>query len=184
MDHMLRRFFRLLNKYFMIPVFRLGFGPFVGNPITGYIMVLKTIGSKTGKERFAPVNYAILDGEIYCLSGFGEIAHWYRNLTTQPQIEMLMPTGTLSGRAATVTDADEWLRATRQILKNGGFAGFLAGYNAFTISDEDLRSKGADLVVIRISPNGLHRGAADPGGKLWLWLTVVAVALILYFFNN
>ena len=180
MDHTLRRFFWVLNKYFMVPSFRLGLGPLMGNPFSGYFMVLKTIGSKSGLKRYAPVNYAILDGHIYCLSGFGKIAHWYKNLIAQPQIEMILPSGTLSGRAATVTDADEWLRATRQILKNSGFAGFLAGYNAFTISDDDLRSKGDEMVVIRITANGLRSGTADPGGRLWLWLTVVIVALILF----
>ena len=179
MQDTLRRFFRLLNKYFMVPVFRLGLGPFVGNPFSGYIMVLKTIGSKTGIERYAPVNYAIMDGTIYCLSGMGKIAHWYKNLIAQPEVEMILPSGTLSGRAATVTDADEWLRATRRILKNSGFAGFLAGINAFSISDEDLRSKGREMVVIRITPHGLRSGTADPGGRLWLWLTVGAVVLIL-----
>jgi hypothetical protein len=34
-----RRFFRVLNQCFMVPVFRLGLGPFVGNPLTGYIEV-------------------------------------------------------------------------------------------------------------------------------------------------
>lgn len=180
MTNSLRQIFRVLNKYFMVPVFRWGLGLFLVNPLSGYIMVLKTIGRKTRLERYAPVNYAILDGHIYCLSGFGKIAHWYKNFTAQPQIEMIMPSVTLSGRAATVTDADEWLRATRQILKNSGFAGFLAGINAFRISDEDLRSKGREMVVIRITPNGLRSGTADPGGRLWLWLTIGAVALIIF----
>jgi len=71
--NILRLIFRLLNKFFMIPVFKLGLGPFMGNPISGYIMVLKTIGHKSGLTRYAPVNYAILDGNIYCLSGFGKL---------------------------------------------------------------------------------------------------------------
>lgn len=66
----MRRFFRFLNKYFMVPMFRLGFGPFFGNPFTGYIMVLKIVGRKTGRLHFAPVNYAIRDGVVYCVSGF------------------------------------------------------------------------------------------------------------------
>ncbi|MBT7189187.1 MAG: nitroreductase family deazaflavin-dependent oxidoreductase [Anaerolineae bacterium] len=177
--NILRLIFRLLNKFFMIPVFKLGLGPFMGNPISGYIMVLKTIGHKSGLTRYAPVNYAILDGNIYCLSGFGKLAHWYKNLAANPNIEMILPSATLLGKAATVMDADEWLRATRQILKNGGFAGFLAGYNAWTITDEELREKGKDMVVIRISPEGIYGGAADPGGKLWLWLTIAVIALII-----
>ena len=63
----LRQFFRLLNRYFMVPVFRLGLGAFVGSPLGGYIMVVKTIGRKTGEARYTPVNYAIIDGNVYCL---------------------------------------------------------------------------------------------------------------------
>ena len=176
----LRALFRLLNKGFMVPVFRIGLGPFVGNPITGYIMVLKTIGHKSGLLRYAPVNYAIYKGNIYCLSGFGKIAHWYKNLTANPQVEVIIPSGTVSGSAVTVTDADEIFSLMRQILKNSGFAGFLAGYNTWTITDEELREKGKDMIVIRIEPNGIFSGAADPGGKLWLWLTIAAVALIVF----
>ncbi|MCP4139846.1 MAG: nitroreductase family deazaflavin-dependent oxidoreductase [Chloroflexi bacterium] len=179
MDAFLRRIFRLLNKYFMVPAFRWGFGPFMGSPISGYIMVLKTIGHKSGLVRYAPVNYAIMDGNIYCLSGFGKIAHWYKNLVAKADIELIMPAATLSGKAATVTDRDEWLKAARQILKNSGFAGFLAGINAFTISDEDLREKGKDMVVIRIEPKGIFAGAADPGGKLWLWLTIALIVVLV-----
>ena len=178
----LRFIFRLLNKYFMVPVFKMGLAPFVGNPISGYIMVLKTIGHKSGLTRYTPVNYAIHEGNVYSLSGFGKLAHWYKNLSANPQIEMIMPSGTISGNAVTVTGADEKLRMMRQILKNSGFAAFTAGYNPFTISDEDLREKGAEMVVIRITPNGIRSGAADPGGKLWVWLTIVTVIALLLIF--
>jgi hypothetical protein len=69
----MRRFFRFLNKYFMVPLFRLGFGPFFGNPFTGYIMVLKVLGRKTGKLRYAPVNYAILDGKVSTSRASGRV---------------------------------------------------------------------------------------------------------------
>jgi deazaflavin-dependent oxidoreductase (nitroreductase family) len=166
----------------MVPAFRWGVGPFMGSPISGYIMVLKTIGHKTGLVRYAPVNYAIMDGKVYCLSGFGKIAHWYKNLQAHSQIDVILPAATLSGEAAAVTDQDEWLSAARQILKNSGFAGFLAGYNAWTISDEDLRTKGSEMIVIRITPNGVLPGKADPGGKLWLWLTLGLILVIVLVF--
>ena len=178
MDDFLRRIFRMLNKYFMVPAFRLGLGPLMGSPPSGYIMVLKTIGRKTGLVRYAPVNYALIDGYIYCLSGFGKAAHWYKNLQANPQLDLILPSATLSGMAATVTDQDEWLTACRQILKNSGFAGFLAGYNAWTISDNDLLDKGGEMVVLRITPNGVFAGAADPGGKLWLWLTLATILVV------
>ncbi len=49
MSNLCHRSFSLFNKLFMVPMFRLGFGPFVGNGISGYIAVLKTVGRKTGK---------------------------------------------------------------------------------------------------------------------------------------
>ena len=177
-----RRIFRYLNKYFMVPAFKLGLGPFMGNPITGYIMVLKTIGRKSGLMRYAPVNYAIYNGNIYCLSGFGKVAHWYKNLIANPQIEMIMPSGIFSGNAVAVTDVDEKLSMMRQIMKNSGFASFMAGINAFTISDEDLREKGAEMIVIRITPNGIFAGTVDPGGWLWAWLTIAAIIILTLVF--
>jgi deazaflavin-dependent oxidoreductase (nitroreductase family) len=178
----IRKFFRYLNKYFMVPAFKLGFAPFMGNPFSGYIMVLKTIGHKSGLTRYAPVNYAIHNGNVYCLSGFGKIAHWYKNLSANPQIEMIMPSGTVAGNAVTVTGADERLTLMRQILKNSGFASFMSGINAFTISDEDLLEKGSDMIVIHITPNGIFAGEADPGGWLWLWLIIIAIIVLVLIF--
>ncbi|MEW5717100.1 MAG: hypothetical protein AB1817_00590 [Chloroflexota bacterium] len=63
------RGFSYLNRYFMVPMFRLGFGPWIGAPFGGYIMVLKVIGRKTGKTRYALVNYASENGNVYCLAG-------------------------------------------------------------------------------------------------------------------
>ncbi|HBY92456.1 MAG: nitroreductase family deazaflavin-dependent oxidoreductase [Ardenticatenaceae bacterium] len=171
-NDLVRRFFRLLNRFFMVPVFRLGLGPMMVNPFSGYIMLLKTIGHKTGKVRYAPVNYAILDGNVYCLAGWGQIAHWYRNLRAQPAVEVLLPGGALAGLAEEVIDPDESLRALRQVLKNGGFAGFFLGCNPFTAADEVLREKSGGVPVVRIRPAGIGSGAADPGG--WLWAFALA----------
>jgi deazaflavin-dependent oxidoreductase (nitroreductase family) len=175
---LIRRLFSYFNRFFMVPMFRLGLGPYIGNPFSGYVMVLKTIGRKTGKVRYAPVNYTIQNGSIYCLSGFGQVSHWYRNLRAQPQVEIILPGGTIIGEVEEVTDAEESLRAMRQILRSAGFAGFFEGFNPFTVSDEVLRAKLGGLPVIRIRPTGVGSGPSDGGGWLWLLglgLTVVAL---------
>src|SRR4030065_779507 len=75
----MRAAFRVLNK-FMVAMFRLGLGPCVGgNPYTGYIMVITTIGRRSGLPRRTPVNYASGENEVYCLAGFGRRADWDRN---------------------------------------------------------------------------------------------------------
>lgn len=173
----LRRVFFYLNKFFMVPMFRLGLGPFIGSPFGGYIMVLKVIGRKTGKTQYAPVNYAIENGNVYCLAGYGTISDWYRNLRAHPNIEVLMPGGAIAGVAEQVTDSDERLRMLRRVLINAGFTGFFYGYDPRTASDERLRDSTRDVPVIRIRPYGIGAGASDPGG--WAWLVVIASFFVL-----
>ncbi len=175
----MRRFFWFLNKFFMVPIFRLGFGPIFGNPFSGYIMVLKVIGRKTGRLRYAPVNYAILDGKIYCISGYRQGSDWYRNLCARPAIEVIMPAGAIAGTASEVVDPVFRVIAIRKILQNAGFAGFFEGYNPFRISDDDLAQKTADMPLICIQPGGLGSGASDPGGWAWILTTISTVLLIL-----
>jgi hypothetical protein len=175
----MRRFFWYLNKFFMVPMFRLGFGPFFGNPFTGYIMILKVIGRKTGKLRFAPVNYAILNGKIYCLSGYRQGSDWYRNLSAQPAIEVILPGGALAGTATEITDPVFKTTVIRKILQNAGFAGFMEGYNPYRISDEELARKTADMPLVCIQPAGLGSGASDPAGWAWVWTPVSTILLIL-----
>lgn len=179
----MRRFFRFLNRFFMVPLFRLGFGPFFGNPISGYIMVLKVIGRKTGKVRYAPVNYAIQDGKVYCISGFRNVSDWYRNLKAHPDAEAILPSGAIRARICEEQDPQARLKIIRQVLKNAGFAGFFEGYNPFTISDEELSRKTAGMPLICLEPVGLGSGASDPSGWAWLPSLVVFVLFMWLIFR-
>ncbi len=180
MPSVMRRVFWFFNKIFVVPLFRLGLGSFFGNPLTGYIMVLKPIGRKSGKIRYAPVNYAIYNGNVYCVSGGRRSSDWFRNLKANPQIEVIMPSGPIYGLVEEVTDSStvERLIVIRQVLKNAGFAGFFEGYNPFKISDADLASKTAGLPLLRIRPVGLGSGAVDPGGWFWVWSLAITLAII------
>ena len=181
----MRRFFHFLNKYFMVPMFRLGFGPFFGNPFSGYIMVLKVIGRKTGKVRYAPVNYAIVDGNVYFVSGFRGRSDWYRNLNRHPKVEAILPGGPIAGSTGEVNDPALRLTVIRKIFQNAGFAGFFEGFNPFRISDVELAAKVADMPLICLQPVGVGNGASDAGGLAWIWmpifLVVLTLALVLIF---
>jgi deazaflavin-dependent oxidoreductase (nitroreductase family) len=176
----MRRIFRLLNKFFMVPIFRLGFGPLFGNPFTGYIMVLKPVGRKSGRIRFTPVNYAIYRGNIYCVSGGGKSSDWYLNLLARPEVEVILPAGAVYVHTQEVFDPDERRILIRAILKNAGFAGFFEGYNPWKIGDEALAQKSAGLPLLRFHPAGIANGASDPGGWTWIAMTVLTLLLILW----
>lgn len=173
----MRRIFWYFNKYFMVPAFRLGFGPLINNPVTGYVMVLKTTGRKSGQVRYAPVNYAILNGNVYCLAGWGDTADWYRNAIATPRISAILPGNMLSGVAEEVRAPGERLLAMRQVLKAGGFAGFMLGFNPHTASEAELSHKTRDIPVIRVTPTGIASGPSDAGG--WLWLLPLAAMVLL-----
>ncbi len=179
MTPFLRQMFRVLNKYWMVPLFRLGLGCWVVNPFTGYIAVLKTIGRRSGRVRPAPVNYMIHGGAVYFVSGGREQSDWYRNLLAHPEIDVLLPSGAVRGEAEVVTDPDERLFAARKVLRSAGFAGFFEGYNPHTIDDAALREKIADLPVLRLRVPGLAGGADDPGGWGWAVRNVAGFGLYL-----
>jgi deazaflavin-dependent oxidoreductase (nitroreductase family) len=179
MPPLMRRIFWYLNKFFMVPMFRLGFGPFFGNPLTGYIMVMKVIGRKTGKVRFTPVNYAIHKGDVYCISGGRATSDWFRNLLANPEVDLILPGISIHAHVEEATDPEQKLIITRQILKNAGFAGFFEGYNPFTITDVELAQKIEYLPLLRFHPLGLGSGPSDAGGWAWIWTLVVTVILII-----
>jgi deazaflavin-dependent oxidoreductase (nitroreductase family) len=149
MPPLMRRIFWFLNKFFMVPMFRLGFGPFFGNPLTGYIMVMKVIGRKTGKVRLTPVNYAIHKGDVYCISGGRATSDWFRNLLANPEVDLILPGGSIHARVEESTNPEQKLIITRQILKNAGFAGFFEGYNPFTMTCLSCVSVHRDLAADR-----------------------------------
>ncbi|MCA2001272.1 MAG: nitroreductase/quinone reductase family protein, partial [Chloroflexi bacterium] len=179
MPPLMRRIFWFLNKFFMVPMFRLGFAPFFGNPFTGYIMVMKVIGRKTGKARFTPVNYAIYKGDVYCVSGGRAASDWFRNLLANPEADLILPGGSVYARAEEAADPKLKLILVRQILKNAGFAGFFEGYNPFAIADDELARKIEDLPLLRFRPLGIGGGPSDAGGWAWVWLFGIAAILIV-----
>lgn len=179
----LKRLFFFINRYFMVPLHRLGLGGLMVNPFSGYIMVIKTVGRKTGKRRWAPVNYAIIKGSIYCLVGFGKKSHWYLNALAQPDLELLLPGRAISAHTEEVKDSDEHQAAVRKILTGAGFAGLFLGFNPRTATDEQVRAKTSDLPVLRFQPTGIGSGACDPGGGFWLttsFITVLAILLVVW----
>ena len=184
MPEPLRRIFWFVNKFFMVPMFRLGLGFLFGNPLSGYIMVIKVHGRKSGKLRFAPVNYALQDGMVYCISGGRRSSDWFKNLLANPRVELILPAGAIYGAVEEVPVEDvHRLALIRQVLKNAGFAGYFEGYNPNTISEADLANKCADLPLLRIRPIGLGSGAGDAGGWAWFWTVLLSAWLAWLIFR-
>jgi hypothetical protein len=136
---MTRRMFHTLNR-FMVIMWKLGMGRMINfwPAVVGRIMVIKHRGRKSGREYLTPVNYAIVDGEIYCTAGFGSISDWHRNMLVNPNVELWLPDGKRSYCAEDISNSPQRLPILRQVLIASGFAAPMFGIDQKKLSDEQL----------------------------------------------
>ena len=176
----LHRAFLIVNSLFS-PALERGLGALVSNPLTGYLMVLRTRGRRTGLMRAAPLGYVVLDGAIYCCAGFGETTAWYRNVLADPAVEVVLPGRTLKGTATPVTAPDEWIRAYRALIASLGVIGRLTVGNVRGLDDTGLLAAHGGIPIVRITPIGFVPGPLDPGGRFWLvpWAASAVIAVVL-----
>jgi deazaflavin-dependent oxidoreductase (nitroreductase family) len=181
----LRQGFKYFNR-FMLLMWRLGFGNWVNAwpKVGGRIMVITHTGRKSGARRHTPVNYTIVAGDIYCTAGFGSGSDWYRNILTNPEVEVWLPEGWWSGIAEDVTDEKDRLPLLRQVLIASGFAARLAGINPLSITDAELDAKTADYRLIRIQPLTPRTGRDGPGDLAWIWPLATLILLPLAFLRG
>jgi len=145
----LRKIFRTMNPV-MVCMWKIGWGKMINMWPAGFgrIMVIKHRGRKSGKEYLTPVNYALVDGEIYCTAGFGSISDWYRNMLANPNIELWLPEGKRKARAEDISDSSYRLFLLRQVIIASGFAGPLFGIDQKKLNDEQLDSFSKDYRLV------------------------------------
>ena len=145
----LRKVFHKLNP-FMIWMWKMGWGKAINfwPALIGRIMVIKHRGRKSGNEYLTPVNYAIVDSEIYCTAGFGSISDWYRNMLVNPEIELWLPEGKRKARAEDVSDSPKRLFLLRQVLVASGFAAPMFGIDPKKVNDEQLDALSKEYRII------------------------------------
>jgi deazaflavin-dependent oxidoreductase (nitroreductase family) len=145
----LRRIFRAGNR-FMVFLWKMGLGKAINAWPAGFgrIMVITHRGRKSGKEYPTPVNYAIVEGEMYCTAGFGSISDWYRNILVYPRVELWLPEGKHIACAEDISNSPQRLFLLRQVIIASGFAGPLFGVDPKKLNDEELNnvSKNYQLV--------------------------------------
>jgi deazaflavin-dependent oxidoreductase (nitroreductase family) len=179
----LRWGFKYFNR-FMLLLWRLGFGRWLNGwpSVGGRLMVLTTIGRKSGTPRRTPLNYALVDGAIYCTAGFGSISDWYRNIRANPAVELWLPDGWWLGEAHEVGDDPARLALLREVLIGSGIVAPLAGVNPHALSDDALAAATADYHLIRIDRAAARTGPDGPDDLAWIWplSTVAALSLLMY----
>ena len=68
------------------------------------VLVLTTLGRKSGKPRSTPLQFEQVEGVYYVTSARGEQADWYRNLVACPQVEVHLGSQHFSTTGELITD--------------------------------------------------------------------------------
>ena len=128
---------RLVNRWFALPLPRAGLGPLLSTPVAGSLMITSNDGPtiRPAAGGTAWLRYPRRGGRS--LRGFGPGTAWYRNLSADPRVEVVLPTVAFSGLAETVTDRSEWDRVLPAYVHALGLVGRL------TVGDLELPTRSA-----------------------------------------
>lgn len=163
----LRSGFRVANTWLTVPLIERGLGPLLVTPATGSILVLRTRGRSTGLIRQAPLGYALVDGRIVVVAGYGRTCHWFRNALAEPRVEVALPGAVLAGYAEEVTDPVELRRAFRAVAGALGAIGVATLGDVARAGDDRVDELARGFPVLAITPTGVLPGPYDPGGSFW-----------------
>jgi deazaflavin-dependent oxidoreductase (nitroreductase family) len=182
LEEQLRQGFKYFNR-FMLLMWRLGLGPLLntGPVMAGRYLVITHVGRKSGSKHRTPVNYAVVEDEVYCVAGFGAASDWYRNIAANPQVEVWLPDGWYAGIAEEVTHPEARLPLLRAVLIGSGFAAYAAGLDPKQMSDKELDVAASEYRLIHIRRVAARTGKDGPGDLVWVWplLVLFLVPLVL-----
>lgn len=185
-EEMLRQSFKRYLNPFMLTMWRLGLGSWLNlwPEVGGRIMVIAHRGRKTGLRRYAPVNYAIVNGELYCVAGFGHVSDWYRNVMASPNVEVWLPDGWWAGVVEDISDSPKRLPLMRQVMFGSGVVAYLFGMDPVRMTDEQLHAATSKYPLLHIWRTEARTGRGGPGDLAWVWPVVTMLLLPLVLFRR
>ena len=146
------RKWRLLNKYFVLPLYRLRILPLFG--FGRIFLIITTKGRKSGKKRRTPLEYHRIDGVITVFSSRGDESGWMKNIRADPDaLTVRYGFHHFQPQLEIVGNIDEKLRIMKWYLVNHGRSSkMLFGWNPKTDDPEttDYTNLLKMLTIIRL----------------------------------
>lgn len=110
-----------------IEEFRANHGRLGGNFEGAPVLLLHSVGAKSGEERVSPMMY-MADGDRYLVfasaAGADRNPAWYWNLTAHPDVSIEVGDQQLDVRAVELTGADRDVKYAEQAKRYPGFADY------------------------------------------------------------
>ncbi|MBZ0294633.1 MAG: nitroreductase family deazaflavin-dependent oxidoreductase [Anaerolineae bacterium] len=157
-------------------LWRLGLGFFVGR----YIMVITTIGRKSGQPRHTMAEWHPHRDSKFVPVAFGEKAQWYKNAMANSHVTIQTADGTQSALARRITDPDELLEAFHTIMKRNPMMAqwYLEAHGAEPTNADVLATKD-DIYFLTFDPTTDPTPPPLEADLWWVWPLVLAVFSLL-----
>lgn len=120
-------------------------------PVTGKTMVVSHVGRTSGLRRHTPLNYAVLEGDVWCTTH--ERAQWLRNVRANPEVTVWLPLRRPRRGHAEILPVDEaHVDRLRSVLLASGFAAArFGGLHPRRDTDAELLAQCAEYRLVRIA---------------------------------
>ncbi|MHA2248535.1 MAG: nitroreductase family deazaflavin-dependent oxidoreductase [Candidatus Hodarchaeales archaeon] len=145
------KWFRRLNKI-VVPLYRLRILPFFG--FGWIILLLITMGRRTGKTRRTPVEFHRIDEVIHIAAGRGEKTDWVRNVRTNPEkVKVQVGFRSFQPRVEIVENILEKVKFIEWMIENTpreAEMGFGWNSKEDVLADADLTPLAEFLTIIRL----------------------------------
>lgn len=178
----------LLKQILRVPLwlYQAGFGP-----VLGWLpfLILTTRGRRTGLPRHTVLEYRRHGSKFYIISGWGEQAHWYKNLLADDQVTIQYGRLTIPARAVKVTDPAEALRAVYMFRRGSPLADVVLSRmsSADRIDLKTLTEVASEFTVVRLDRQaGTPRLPSAPAYPLIApFVAIISlILLILWLFGH
>lgn len=154
-------------------LWRLGAGALLRNKM----LVLTTVGRRSGEARRTALEYSVIDGKVYIGSGWGMRTDWCRNLAADPVARVQSRLGT-QAVVARRADSPEEFRQLYHLIRGASPAwkDYIASHD-IEDREDDFVAKRERLVTWRLEPlSGADAASAPPPLRADLaWVPAVLV---------
>lgn len=154
-DELQQNFRRLNPNVLRLWRWHLGWVMSAVPPLSGKTMVVTHVGRTSGLPRQTPLNYAVLDGDVWCTTH--ERSQWLRNVQANPEVSVWLPLRRPRRGRAEVLPVDETrVDRLRAVLLASGFAAaYFGGLHPRRDTDAALLAGCADYRLVRIVRAGV-----------------------------
>ena len=150
----LPRFFWRIVQFGPRCAYALGLGPLIGR----IVLLLTTVGRKSGQPRVTPLVYDERDGIILVASARGDRADWLRNIQANPKVKVRIGSREFASQATLVTDPEQIADyLERQFQRNPKMFGAILRSEGLppSPSRDDLLALATKRPMVALTPDGI-----------------------------